>query len=190
MNKLLYIHGFNSSSKSFKAQQFQHYCAELGLADHFICPDLDDQPIKAMAQLEQIITEQNISGIVGSSLGGFYGLYLAQKHQIKLAMVNPAVRPWLLLQKHLGMQKNYHRDHQWLLTDETVASLKQFDVEIINQPENVRIYLQTADETLDYRDALTRYDSAEIILEQGGDHSFTDFDRYFDSLLTFFAIGK
>ena len=78
---LLYIHGFNSSPASFKANALKDALARLGRGDEFLCPALPHWPAKAMALLESILPQQNCDQltIVGSSLGGFYGTYLTEK---------------------------------------------------------------------------------------------------------------
>jgi len=42
----------------------------------------------------------------------------------------------------------------------------------LNSPENFWVLLQTGDETLDYRQALQKYQGAKLTVEEGGDHSF------------------
>jgi predicted esterase YcpF (UPF0227 family) len=45
--------------------------------------------------------------------------------------------------------------------------------------------LQTADETLDYRQAATKYQGYKLSIEQGGDHSFLDFQRFLPDIFRF-----
>jgi len=47
------------------------------------------------------------------------------------------------------------------------------------------VLLQTGDEVLDCRDAQARYTGAKIILEQGGDHSFIDYDQHLAAIHQF-----
>ena len=190
MNNLLYIHGFNSSSLSYKAQQLKAWLANTHPTVNFICPDLPDQPHRAIAVLEQQLSSSPDCALIGSSLGGFYALYLAEKYQLPAVMVNPAIKPWLLLQNYLGQQHNYHRDHHWLLDRQTVEQLKAYDVAEPSAPHLLRLYLQTGDETLDYQVAANRYPSIMQIIEIGGDHSFTHFERHFDDIAKFFNIGN
>jgi uncharacterized protein len=187
MNKLLYLHGFNSSADSKKAQQFKAFINKRYGAEFLICPDLADEPNDAITQLENILKHESVGGIIGSSLGGFYALWLANTFNKKAVLVNPAIQPWKLLTDHLGIQTNYYRDHQWLLTQNIVDQLNQYEVSSLTPPKNIRIYLQTDDDTCPYQQAVNAYPDCEFIIEQGGSHSFDGFERHFDSIVNFFS---
>ncbi len=45
--------------------------------------------------------------------------------------------------------------------------------------------LQTGDETLDYKEAIEKYPDCPSIVEQGGSHEFSEFERYLDKILSF-----
>src|SRR5690606_20140638 len=105
---LIYIHGFNSSPLSAKAQQLQAYCDAQGLAGRLSVPALPPSPKAAMALLESEMRAHESVALVGSSLGGFYATWLAQQHGVKAVLINPAVAPWKLLDKRTGTQYNYH----------------------------------------------------------------------------------
>lgn len=91
---ILYIHGFNSSPASKKAQQFQSYCQQRGDI-HIAVPELSYDPEQALNQLQDLIhnADSKVHLIVGSSLGGYYATWLAEKHDCRAALVNPAVSP-------------------------------------------------------------------------------------------------
>ena len=50
-------------------------------------------------------------------------------------------------------------------------------------PERFHVWLQTGDETLDYRDAERYYGACTLRIEQGGDHGFQGFHRQLPLLL-------
>ena len=52
-------------------------------------------------------------------------------------------------------------------------------------PDKLLVMLQTGDETLDYREAVTEYALCPQLLERGGDHSFVGFDRYLPDIVSF-----
>src|SRR5688572_22964316 len=101
---LLYIHGFNSSAQSYKAGLVHQRMAALGRAAEFSCPDLDHRPQRAIAELEALIGSADESRVtlIGSSLGGHYATYLAEKRGVHAALLNPALRPHERLREVLG----------------------------------------------------------------------------------------
>ena len=104
---IIYIHGFNSSPASEKAQQFSNFCQESGKYDIAV-PEVSHDPQAAVTQLEALFRDAPEKPIllVGSSLGGYYATWLAEKHQCKAALVNPAISPVKTLgEEFLGPQK-------------------------------------------------------------------------------------
>lgn len=126
---LIYVHGFNSSAQSFKARLLRERMAELGLTADFACPELAHRPRQAMAQLEDLITTlpRASTALVGSSLGGFYATWLAEKYRLKCVLVNPAVRPYELLRAYVGPQKNIYTGTQYELTEQHIEELRVLD---------------------------------------------------------------
>jgi len=53
--------------------------------------------------------------------------------------------------------------------------------------ENYFIFLQMGDEVLDYTVAKNHYDEAKMIIEEGGNHRFEKFERYFDQVSAFLS---
>ena len=183
---IVYLHGFNSSPASGKARQLGEHMAGLGRAADYVCPALANSPRAAIAQVEAALASQRGPvTLIGSSLGGFYATYLAEKHGWKAVLVNPAVRAHLLLRGALGPQTNWHSGEKWELTEAHLAELAALDVERITRPERYLLLVQTGDEVLDYRDAVAYYAGATQIIEAGGDHGFAGFERHFQTILDF-----
>jgi predicted esterase YcpF (UPF0227 family) len=184
---IVYLHGFNSSPASGKAKQLGNYMAEIGRQADYYCPALPNSPREAIAQVESTLARGPAEAItlVGSSLGGFYATHLAEKHGWKAVLVNPAVHAHQLLREALGTQTNWHTGEKWVLTESHLAELAALDVARISQPERYLLLAQTGDEVLDYRDAVSYYAGATQIIEAGGDHGFTGFERHFQTILDF-----
>lgn len=184
---IVYLHGFNSSPASGKARQLGDHLAGLGRLADYYCPALPNSPREAIAKVEAHLTRAGAGGVtlVGSSLGGFYATFLAEKHGWKAVLVNPAVRAHKLLKSALGTQTNWHTGEKWVLTEAHIAELAALDVPHITQPERYLLLAQTGDEVLDYRDAVAYYAGARQIVEDGGDHGFAGFERHFQTLLDF-----
>ena len=161
--------------------------AGLGRLAAFYCPRLDPDPRVAMNEIESALAHRAPDAVtlVGSSLGGFYATYLAEKYGWKAVLVNPAVHADRLLRSAIGPQTNWHTGEKWTLTETHIAELASLDVARISHPERYLLLVQTGDEVLDYRDAVSYYAGARHCIETGGDHGFTGFERHFSTILDF-----
>jgi hypothetical protein len=126
---------------------------------------------------------------VGSSLGGFYATWLAERYATKAVLVNPAVRPDIDLAAYVGPQRNLYTGEAYQLRAEDVAELERFRVERIAHPERYLLLVQTGDEVLDYRIAIRFYAGAWQLVQGGGDHGFQDFATQIPSVLRFAGVA-
>jgi len=190
---LLYIHGFNSSPASHKATELKQWLANHYPLTIYEAPYLKPFPEQAMAQLEQRVAyylEQGEQvGFVGSSLGGFYGAWLADKYCLKGVLVNPAVRPFDVLDQYIGENKNYYNDDRYEFTRTHIEELRNFYIPVHKHPENLLLMVQTGDEALDFKEATAKYHSSRNIIEYGGDHGFQGFDRWFEYIMEFLGLN-
>jgi len=180
---ILYIHGLNSSPASHKASQLSRAMARLGLENQLRVPALHHHPRQAIAQLQALISELGAPLLVGSSLGGYYATYLAEQHGLKALLINPAVQPHLRFDGYLGPQKNYYSN------EDHVHALAELDVAAPSDPTRYQIWLQTGDETLDYRDAERYYRACALRIQAGGDHGFQGFAERLPTLFAFAGIN-
>ncbi|MBD5769757.1 YqiA/YcfP family alpha/beta fold hydrolase [Marinomonas colpomeniae] len=190
MNTLLYIHGFNSSELSHKATVLMKAAKRFNKSGAIISPRLSWQPAQAIKQLEAIIEEKKSQGItlIGSSLGGFYATYLAEKYKIKAILVNPAVQAPELLKEHIGTQYNPYTEESYELTQNQMIELQEL---VVKDPTKDLYWLmiQEGDEVLDYRAALQAFPNvARLTHEKGGDHRFIEFERFEEEILRFAEI--
>lgn len=175
---ILYIHGFNSSSRSGKARDMAAWMAARGEADAFVCPDLPDRPGAAIARLEALLARHPGATLVGSSLGGFYATHLAERQGLKAVLVNPCVRCHEKLAALLGQtQKNWHSGAEYVFSAAHVDELRALAV-TPSRPERYLLLVETGDEVLDYREAVAFYAGARQIVLEGGDHGFSRFTDY------------
>ncbi|HJQ63037.1 MAG TPA: YqiA/YcfP family alpha/beta fold hydrolase [Burkholderiales bacterium] len=182
---LIYIHGFNSSAQSFKARLLRERMVALGRGAEFRCPELDHRPSRAIEQLEEVIAHADVPVcLIGSSLGGYYATYLAEKHAVRAALVNPAVRPYDLLAAYIGPQRNLYTGAEYEFTAQHLAELRALDVPVT--PRRYLLLVATGDEVLDYRMATSKYQGCEQIVVRGGDHGFAGFASHIDVVLDFF----
>ena len=181
---IIYIHGFNSSPASFKAKVLHDGLAARGCAQDFAAPALPHSPAAAARALADLARKHPHAALVGSSLGGFYATWLAEKFALRAVLVNPAVRPYELLAGHVGRQKNFHSGEEYEFTMEHVAELRALEVEALD-PRRYLLMVETGDEVLDYRLAVDKYRGAQQLVIPGGDHGFSDFADYAETALEF-----
>jgi predicted esterase YcpF (UPF0227 family) len=184
---LIYIHGFNSSSQSGKARELGAWMAARGMADACICPDLPDRPAQAISLLEGLIAASATAPkLLGSSLGGFYAAWLAERHGLKAVHINPCVACDEKLVDHVGQtQKNWHDGSEYLFTEEHLAELRALRLPALEHPERHLLLVETGDAVLDYREAVAYFQGARQVVLEGGDHGFTRFADYIPYLLEF-----
>lgn len=184
---ILYVHGFNSSPASTKSRQLYAHLAALGRGAEFACPGLPDRPAQAIALLEREMAKAGGKPVtlVGSSLGGYYSTWLAERHGAKAVLVNPAITPHEGLRAYLGPQKNLYTGEPYELTGQHLDELRALWVERPARMERYYLMVTTGDEVLDYREAVAKYAGARQLVVQGSDHGFADFEQHLDSVLAF-----
>jgi predicted esterase YcpF (UPF0227 family) len=183
---ILYLHGFNSSPQSAKAQYLQRDFEERGRSGEFLCPQLPHRPNLAVAVAEAEIERvpQKKITLVGSSLGGFYATWLAEKHGLRAVLINPAIDPHVGLRAYLGPQQTFHGGETYELTEEHLREWRALFVNEV-RPERYLLLVETGDEVLDYRSAVRKYLGAQLIVVQGGDHSLASFPEHVPLILEF-----
>jgi predicted esterase YcpF (UPF0227 family) len=183
---LVYLHGFRSAPTSHKAQLLVKRMAERGLRDRFWCGQLPASPRRAIAEVEAVLAEAPTAPtLVGSSLGGYYATYLAERHDLRAVLINPAVVAHLTLAQWVGPQTNVYTGETFDFTHEHVAELQQLEVPRLAKPENFWLLVETGDEVLDYRRAVEKYAGARQTVREGGDHSLTCFPEFLDAIIDF-----
>jgi predicted esterase YcpF (UPF0227 family) len=187
----VYLHGFLSSPKSKKAQELIHFFDDNQMSGQLIVPVLSFEPAEAIQQAQDAVHAlQQQPGIdqvfvMGSSLGGFYANYLAEKDNIKAVLINPAVRPFDLFDKYLGLNEHFYDGQTYLLELKHIEQLKQLEVTQLLKPKALFLLLQTGDETLDYQLATEKYNDCPSWIEPGGTHSFDGFMARLDTIFHF-----
>ena len=186
---IVYLHGFNSSPASHKAQLLQRYLEDRGLGNRFLCPALPDTPAEAIRMIENAIDRQRPGDVtyVGSSLGGFYATWMVERRGGgRAVLINPAITPHIGLQAYLGTQKNLHTGEPYELTRAHLEGWRRLQVDRID-PERYLLLLETGDEVLDWREAARKYEGARMVIRQGGDHSLQCFAEMMPRILAFAA---
>lgn len=125
-----------------------------------------------MALLESIVVEAKAAKeplcYIGSSLGGYFATYLAEKYGGRAVLVNPAVKPFELFDEFLGEQFNPYTQEHYRVEVRHKKEVAEFDTPVVLNPDRFLVLLQSGDEVLDYKQALDKYQCCEMVLEAGG----------------------
>lgn len=184
---IIYIHGFGSHGNGSKTIALRNYCKANNIP--FIAPSLSTIPDLAIQTVEELIEAFQAFGevsLIGSSLGGYYTMYLSHKYALPCVLINPAVYSYKTLQRALGDSPNFYDQSRYEWTIKHLDMLKRYDVETY-QGENALLMVQTGDEVLDYAEAVAKLPKAQMIIEEGGDHGFKEIERHFDTIVKFLS---
>jgi predicted esterase YcpF (UPF0227 family) len=188
---LLYLHGFRSSPASFKARRLQAWLQAQRPGVNWWCPQLPPSPRQAMAMVLQGIRGWPAarSAVLGSSLGGFYATWVAERTGWPCVLLNPAVAPARDLAAHIGEQTAFHApddpDAGFFFRPEFIDELRVLTLPGITRPERYFAVIAQGDEVLDWREMSARYAGAAQRVLPGGDHALSDFDAHLPHLLKF-----
>ncbi|ARU03807.1 esterase [Comamonas serinivorans] len=188
---LLYLHGFRSSPQSNKARQMAAWMQAHHPEVHWWCPQLPPSPAAAAALIDQGTRDWPAPrmAVMGSSLGGFYATWLAQRRGCRAALINPAVQPERDLARHLGTQSAWHDPaQQFDFTAEHLRELEALQVGPLVQPEQLLAIIAQGDEVLDWREMTARYPGSPQVVVAGGDHALSDFEPHLPTLARFFGL--
>lgn len=188
MPTLLYIHGFLSSPASGKAVQvhdwLQRHRPDMEYRCPFLTPYFDESKQVLESIVEGILPEPVY--LMGSSLGGYWATYLAERYDLSAVLINPLVEPERFGREFLGCElRNFHTNDTYVLEQSHVDALVSARVQTIHRPDNYWLLVQTGDETLDYRLAVEKYAACRTTVEDGGDHSFQEFERHIEDAIHF-----
>jgi predicted esterase YcpF (UPF0227 family) len=184
---ILYLHGFRSSPASYKARVVAGRMEALGRAGELVCPQLPASPRQAMDLALSLVdgVPAGQLAIVGSSLGGYYATWLAERLGCRAVLLNPAIVPLKDLDSHVGVTTAWHSDQPFEFRREYIDELRALKVDKITRPERYFLIAATGDEVLDYRDMVAHYAGARQQVIEGSDHAISEFADYVDNVLAF-----
>jgi uncharacterized protein len=188
---ILYAHGFKSSSRSRKVTELREYIQEHNIAANLIAPDLSFEPAVALAQLKRACegVATNDLTIIGSSLGGFYAVVLAEELGCRAVLLNPSIRPFDTLRQYLGVQSNLYTGEKFEFNSTHIAQLETMLVPHITLPSRYLLIVEKGDEVLDFSAAVDYYQGAAQRVIPDGDHELKSFPQHIETVLQFAGVG-
>jgi uncharacterized protein len=188
---LLYLHGFRSSPKSFKAQRLQAWLAAHRPEVRWWCPQLPPSPREAMDMVRDgtAAWPRSSSAVLGSSLGGFYATVVAEATGWQTVLLNPAIDPARDLAAYVGELSAFHAPQErFFFRREYVDELRAMSPSAITRPERYLAIIAKGDEVLDWREMTARYPGVTLRLLEYGDHALSDFDEHLPAILEFLRL--
>ncbi|HMN22349.1 MAG TPA: YqiA/YcfP family alpha/beta fold hydrolase [Ottowia sp.] len=188
---LLYLHGFRSSPRSTKAQQVAARVRARHPEVHWWCPQLPASPHEAAELIAQGIADwpHEQMAVIGSSLGGYYATWVAERQGCRAVVLNPAVDPARDLAVQVGQQTAWHEpSEQFLFRHEYVSELRALHAGPLADPTHYLAVIAKGDEVLDWREMAQRYAGARIRLLEGSNHALSDFSEHLDEVLAFVGL--
>ena len=175
---IFYLHGFGSVGRSAKSDALRR---EFG-SENVLSPDLPLDPAKVrdlingmMRQLDHKTQAPVV--FVGTSLGGFYANYFAQKWDCPAVLVNPATVPSRSLYNRIGYNKNHATGKDFLWLPEYVEELASMekDVKNIHSGGLVNLFVTKDDDVIDHKETLGNFPhTAHLAIHPKGGHRFED----------------
>jgi len=186
MTKILYLHGFASSSDSTKAKVIRYFVEKNTNSTKILIPNIDNNIKNAYQQIEEIINAESPSSIIGSSLGGFFGTYFSEKYNLLCVNINPAIPP-IDMSEYLGENQNYSTGEKFIIDQDQLDFLDVMNKKIrsLKNHENFLTFVQSGDEVLDYKLAIEYFSATQIEVIFGGNHSFEDFESHIPKIQKF-----
>ena len=186
---IIYLHGFRSSPASRKALMLRDRLLQRGLADQYVCPALPASP-RIASQLALYAAKAQPPdrvALIGSSLGGYYATWVAEKLGCRAVLLNPAIDPARDLQGHIGRQSVFFSDDEIDFRLEYIDHLRALEVPV-TRPERYFLLAATGDTVIDYRFMVAKYQGARQRVIEGTNHELSDFAQYVDEVLAFCGI--
>ena len=154
-------------------------------------PEVSPIPDRAIAQLRAVIEASREHGpvaLIGSSLGGYYAIWLAERYDCPAVMINPSIRPYDLLKDYLGVNTNQYTGETYEFTEGLVIQLRALDITRVTRPSRYLLMVQKGDAVLDYRQAVEKFPDSPTIIEEDGTHEFQGFERHLETVVAFCGI--
>ena len=188
---LLYLHGFRSSPQSAKARQMAAWMQQHRPEARWWCPQLPPSPREAMALLSDGLADWPAAstGVIGSSLGGFYATALAEPRGCRAVLLNPAVDPARDLQRHIGETTAWHSDERFFFRAEFIDELRAISPALLTRLDRYFAVIAKGDEVLSWVEMSERYRGCRIRLLEGSDHALSEFEQQLPEVVGFLGLS-
>ncbi len=193
--RVVYLHGFRSSPRSVKAQRVMRWAQDIGRTDQLWVPALPASPAEALALIESTVSAWRAQqpdldiAWIGSSLGGYYATVMAERFGGRAVLLNPAIRPYDDLVRHVGRQTLYFSDEEINFIPAYLDDLRAMQCHKLTNLSRYCLVAELGDEVLDARLMIATYQGAHQRVVTGGDHALSDFEDHVSAVMSFVGWG-
>lgn len=175
--KIMYLHGFNSNENSATISEIRKEIPDLiSISYDYIEAENAFKQINAL--IKKTLQDDPDLIIAGTSLGGFWANYFAQKYELICVLINPAIHPSVSLKKAVPQSPlpNFITGELKEFTFENADNYTKFEVPV-RTGINRTIVLGRNDEVINYRltEELYRNKGKIIFTDEG--HRIEDYGR-------------
>jgi predicted esterase YcpF (UPF0227 family) len=180
---VLVIHGFNSGPGS-KSETLKNHFPYANV----YTPQLNNKPIDDINILQEFLDKNTNVHVVGTSLGGFYGLYLALTNQgrddISFYVINPSYTPYNNFKSKINQSFRNHKNDLISIVDEKfINELKEFQNKVHYEFKilpNVYFYFGDKDDVINHdilKSEIFKFKAPHNIFESNQDHRHEDISK-------------
>ena len=130
------------------------------------------------------------TGVVGSSLGGFYATAVAERFGGRAVLLNPAIDPARDLAKYIGETTAWHSEERFFFRPEFIDELRAISPTALSRLDRYFAVIAKGDEVLSWVEMSTRYRGVRVKLLEGSDHALSDFDDHLPEVLAFLGLAS
>jgi len=128
------------------------------------------------------------TGVVGSSLGGFYATAVAERTGCRAVLLNPAVDPARDLTRYIGEITAWHSDERYFFRAEFIDELRTISPKALTHLERYFAVIAKGDEVLSWVEMSARYRGCRTKLLEGSDHALSDFEHHLPEVVAFLGL--
>lgn len=180
MNHVIYFHGFASGPNSNKVAEISKYYKVLAPIIPYNLISLGG----TIKQINDYLRDNTVPGdkvlFVGTSLGGYYAVKLADYFDAKALVINPSVDPFYDLRKFLGVNKNFQTGVEFEFTLDDLTSFMHKALDQIKIDIDIRAIICKNDPVIDSSRAISYFKDKEVL--DCDDHQFKDTDKILNEI--------
>lgn len=172
-----YIHGFNSDKNSRSYQDINRLLGNVYDFHYNYRKNAESALNEIEQKLLSALSENQNLKLIGSSLGGFFALFLAHKYSLPCTVFNPVTFPHKQLAPFTGKNCNFYTQEEWNFTKEILLSYQHIKLsdDMAYTPD---IILGTNDEVIDPNVTLHFWKKKARILLTSNEHSIGNYQNY------------